>query len=108
MSRLMRPAVAAACLLLALPALAAKKPLGAGERIDLNRASVAELMRLPGVGQKKAQAIVNHRAKTPFQRPEDIVQVKGLGPSWFAKVKPNLSAGGGAAPAGAGAQPARK
>ena len=95
MSRL-RAAAAAACLLLALPALA-KKPLGPGDRIDLNRASVAELMRLPGVGQKKAQAIVNHRAKTPFQRPEDVVQVKGLGPAWFAKVRANLTASGTAA-----------
>jgi competence protein ComEA len=98
--------VAVACLLLALPALAAKRPLGPGERIDLNRASVAELMRLPGVGQKKAQAIVNHRAKAPFQRPEDVVQVKGLGPAWFAKVKANLSAGG--APAAPAPPPAGK
>jgi competence protein ComEA len=98
----LRAAAAAACLLLALPALADKKPLGPGERIDLNRASVAELMRLPGVGQKKAQAIVSHRAKAPFQRPEDVVQVKGLGPAWFAKVRPNLTVGGaGTAPAAA-------
>jgi competence protein ComEA len=96
--RRLRAAAAAACLLLALPALAAKKPLGPADRIDLNRASVAELMRLPGVGQKKAQAIVSHRAKAPFQRPEDVVQVKGLGPAWFAKVRPNLTVGG-AAPA---------
>jgi competence protein ComEA len=106
-SRLLRAAAAAACLLLALPALAAKKPLGPGDRIDLNRASAAELMRLPGVGQKKAQAIVSHRAKAPFQRPEDVVQVKGLGPAWFAKVKPHLTAGGGAAPAAA-PQPGKK
>ena len=94
----LRAAVAAACLLLAGPALA-KKPLGPNDRIDLNRASVQDLMRLPGVGLKKAQAIVAHRAKTPFQRPEDVVQVKGCGPSWFTKVRPNLTAGGGAAPA---------
>ena len=93
----LRAAAAAACLLLALPALAAKKPLGPGDRIDLNRASTAELMRLPGVGLKRAQAIVAHRAKTPFQRPEDVVQVQGLGAAWFAKVKPNLTVGGAAA-----------
>ena len=96
MSRLLRALVAAGCLLAALPALAAKKPLAPGDRIDLNRASVTELMRLPGVGQKKAQAIVAHRGKQPFARPEDVVAVKGLGPSWFAKVKPPPTAGGGA------------
>lgn len=105
--RLARAALAAALLLGASPALAAKKPLAPGDRIDLNRAGVAELMRLPGVGEKKAQAIVAHRARTPFQRPEDVVKVKGLGPAWFAKVKGNLVAGGGATPA-APAQPAAK
>jgi len=106
-SRLLRAAATAACLLAALPAWAEKKALAPGDRIDLNRASVAELMRLPGVGQKKAQAIVAHRGKTPFQRPEDVVQVKGLGPAWFAKVKPHLTVGGAPAPAAA-PQPARK
>ena len=106
MSRLVRAAAAAACLLVALPALAAKKPLGPADRIDLNRASVNDLMRLPGVGLKKAQAIVAHRGKAPFQRPEDVVQVKGLGPSWFTKVKPHLTAGAAGAPAAA--QPQKK
>jgi competence protein ComEA len=101
----LRAALAAACLLLAAPALA-KKPLAPGDRIDLNRASVQELMRLPGVGLKKAQAIVAYRSKTPFQRPDEVVKVKGCGPAWFAKVKPNLTAGGGAAPPAA--PPAQK
>jgi competence protein ComEA len=109
-SRLLRAAAAAfaaALLLAAPPALAAKKPLAPADRIDLNRAGVTELMRLPGVGEKRAQAIVAHRAKAPFQRPEDVVKVKGLGPAWFAKVKAHLVAGGGAS-AAAPAQPAPK
>lgn len=104
MSRLLLAVTAAACLLAGAPALAAKKALGPNDRIDLNRASVQELMRLPGVGLKKAQAIVSHRGKAPFQRPEDVVQVKGLGPAWFAKVKPHLTAGAAPAPA----QPQKK
>ena len=51
----------ASVLAAAAPALAAKKALAPGERIDLNRASVSELMRLPGVGEKRAQAIVAQR-----------------------------------------------
>jgi competence ComEA-like helix-hairpin-helix protein len=106
--RLAAAALAAALLCTAPPALAAKKPLAPADRIDLNRAGVAELMRLPGVGEKKAQAIIAFRAKTPFQRAEDVVKVKGLGPAWFAKVKGNLVAGGGAAAPTAPAQPAPK
>ncbi len=93
-----RAVVAAAVLAAATPALAAKKPLAPGDRVDLNRATVSELMRLPGVGQRKAQAIVAHRQKAPFRRVEDVLQVKGFGPAWLQKVKGNLSAGGAAAP----------
>jgi competence protein ComEA len=99
-------AVLAAALLAAAPAaLAAGKSLPPGERVDLNRASVAELMRLPGVGEKRAQAIVAHRARQPFRRAEDVLQVKGLGRAWFAKAKANLVVG--AAPAAPSA-PAKK
>lgn len=96
MRGLLRAAAAAAGLLLAAPASAAftnKKALGPNDRIDLNRASTVELMRLPGVGQKKAQAIVALRGRQPFKKPEDVVAVKGLGPAWFAKVKGNLVVG---------------
>jgi competence protein ComEA len=92
----LRAAAVVAALLAAAPAFAAKKALPPGERIDLNRATVAELMRLPGIGQKKAQAIVAHRQRQPFRRPEDVVAVKGLGPAWFRKVKMNLVAGAAA------------
>ncbi len=91
--RITAAALAVSALLAATPALAAKKGLGPGERIDLNRATVSELMRLPGVGEKRAQAIVAYRARQPFRRPEDVIRVKGLGRSWFAKVKANLVAG---------------
>ena len=96
MSMRLRLAGALAALGLAFPALAAfstKKALGPNDRIDLNRASTVELMRLPGVGQKKAQAIVALRTRQPFKKPEDVVAVKGLGPAWFAKVKGNLVVG---------------
>ncbi len=105
--------VVAAALALAWsgPAAAAKKPLGPAERIDLNRASKAELMRLPGVGAGRAQAILAQRARRPFRRPEDVLHVKGLGRKWFARVKAHVTTGGassgtaatasGGAPAGA-------
>ena len=110
MSAVARALAVAAALSAAAPALAAKKGLPAGERIDLNRASVAELMRLPGLGQKRAQAIVAHRTKQPFRRVEDVLEVKGLGPAWLAKVKGSVSVGGvtaAAAPAAATAAPKR-
>jgi competence protein ComEA len=87
-----RALLAAAALLSAAPALAEKKPLGTGERIDLNRASASELMRLPGVGKKRAQAILAYRARQPFRRPEDLLAVKGISADWLERVKGHLSA----------------
>lgn len=98
MRRLLQAALLGAALLAASPALAAKKALPPGERIDLNRAPVTELMRIPGVGEKRAQAIVAHRQKQPFRRAEDVLRVKGLGPAWFAKVKANLAVSSPASP----------
>jgi len=87
------PLLALLAMLLPGPALAARKGLAPGERVDLNRASAAELMRLPGVGRSRAEAIVASRAQKPFRRPEDVLRVKGLSRSWFERVKGHLAAG---------------
>ena len=67
MSAFLRATLVGAALVAAAPALAAKKALAPGERIDLARAPVTELMRLPGVGQKKAQALVAYRQRMPLR-----------------------------------------
>ena len=90
--------LALVALLSATPALA-KKPLASGERIDLNRASVAQLMRLPGVGRSKAEAIAAQRARAPFRRIEDVLAVKGVSPGWLEKHRAQLTVGAAAAPA---------
>ena len=87
------PLLGLLALLVATPALAEKKPLGPGERVDLNGATTAELMRLPGVGKKRAEAIVASRDKRPFKKADEVQRVKGLSPAWFSKVKGMLTTG---------------
>ena len=54
-------------------------PLGAGERVDPNTATVPELDRLPGVGPSLAAAIVKDRTTNgPFRSTADLARVKGL------------------------------
>ena len=103
-----RAVLLGAALLAASPALA-RKSLPPGEKVDLNRAGVVELMRLPGVGQRRAQAIVAQRARQPFRKVEDVLVVKGLGPAWLAKVRGNVvvSGAGPGAPAPLAAAPRR-
>jgi competence protein ComEA len=56
--------------------------------VNINRASVTELDSLPGVGPSTAQAIVEYRvAHGPFASPEDLLNVKGIGPAKFEAMR---------------------
>ena len=61
----------------------------AAGQISLDGASAAELVTLPGVGEATAAAIIAHReANGPFQKVEDLMQVKGIGPAKFEAIAP--------------------
>jgi len=81
-------------LVLALPIAAAPlQPGHAPQRpINLNAATVTELMQLPRIGQKTAERIVAFRKQHGgFLRPEEVMNVKGIGDKSFAKLKPYLT-----------------
>lgn len=72
------------CVLLA--AMSAAPVFGAEEAapININTATVEELVGLKGVGEKYAQAIVQYREENgPFESPEDIQKVPGIGARTF-------------------------
>jgi competence protein ComEA len=55
--------------------------------IDINKANVQELSILPGIGAKKAQAIVDYRKLNgKFLSVEELVNVRGIGPKMLAKL----------------------
>jgi competence protein ComEA len=61
---------------------------------NLNTATAAQLELLPGVGEKTAKQIIEHRQKTPFTKVEEIVKVKGFGKKKFDRMKPYLAVSG--------------
>lgn len=57
------------------------------QKIDINRAETWLLQALPGIGEIKAQAIVNHREKEGlFKCKEDLLFVDGLGAGTLDKI----------------------
>jgi competence ComEA-like helix-hairpin-helix protein len=83
--------------------LALVRPLGPDERIDADRATAAELARLPRVGMALAKKMVAWReAHGPFSGLPGLDQVPGVGPGLLATLGEHLSFSG-VAPPGPGA-----
>lgn len=60
-------------------------------QVDLNRASAEELTVLPGIGEKLAEGIIQHReVGGPFGSPEEILDVKGIGPKKLEALRDSL------------------
>jgi competence protein ComEA len=68
-------------------------PASAGEGIvNVNTAGIEELDTLPGVGPATAQAIIDYRREHgPFQRPEDLLNVRNIGEKKLAQMLPRVT-----------------
>ncbi|HZL36575.1 MAG TPA: helix-hairpin-helix domain-containing protein [Tepidisphaeraceae bacterium] len=68
------------------------------DKLDPNTADWQELAAIPNLGQKKAKAIVafreqwltQHPGNPPFHSPQDLRQVKGIGPATASNMMPYL------------------
>ncbi len=78
--------------LAAAPAAAKDQVFVPDGPVDLNTATLAQLMGLPGIGETRAQAILDYRAANgPFAKPEDLVLVSGIGDATYALAAPYIT-----------------
>lgn len=60
----------------------------AGGTVNINTATAGELMKLPGIGKSKADAIVQYRTTAKFDTVDDLQAVRGIGPKMFEQLRP--------------------
>lgn len=58
-----------------------------GDKLNPNTAARDDLMKLPGIGEEMANRIIG---KQPFEKPEDLLEVQGIGPKKLEKIRPFL------------------
>lgn len=75
--------------------------VSAGDKlVNINTATAEELATAKGIGDAKAEAIVAYREQNgPFKSVDDLTQVKGIGPQLLARLRPQVTVGGGGASA---------
>lgn len=80
-------ALAFSLLLVTLPAVAQEMA-----PIDINNASAELLAELPGIGETRAQAIVEERETNgPFESAEDLARVSGVGTATIERFRDQIS-----------------
>jgi len=78
---------------IALAGSAAAAKQAPSSPVNINTASVEQLMEVPGIGESKAKAIVEYRSNSPFKTTAELMNVKGIGEKLLAKITPYVTAG---------------
>ena len=72
-------------------ASAASVPGDAGAAVNINSASLGELVSLPGIGEEYARRIIELRERLGrFESVEDLLEVEGIGTKRLEKIRPLL------------------
>ena len=76
------------------PARKVGRAAGAGKKagllagpVDVNRAGAEELRRLPGIGPKMSERIIETRTRQPFRSVEELRRVPGIGPKRLEQLR---------------------
>lgn len=59
--------------------------------VNINTATKEELMTLSGIGEAKAEKIIEYRSSNRFRKKEDIKSVNGIGDAVYSKIKDSIT-----------------
>ncbi|MEX0771135.1 MAG: helix-hairpin-helix domain-containing protein [Balneolaceae bacterium] len=66
----------------------------AADPVNINRASMDELLQLPSINIRLARSIIHHRKNIkPFENTGELIQVKGIGQVTVSRLLPYVTAG---------------
>ena len=88
-----------AAVLLAIAALlhadtTSQSPAAAG-KVNINHATAEQIAMLPRIGAKVATRVLDYRkSHGPFAKPENLMEVKGIGEKLFLTLKPYVAVSG--------------
>jgi competence protein ComEA len=73
------------------PAASSERAATEPALVDLNSADARQLQRLPGVGAKRAQAIIELRERLGgFRAPSDLLRIRGIGRRMLERMAPEV------------------
>ena len=62
------------------------------EKVNINKASAAELAKLQKVGPKFAVRIIEYRQKYgPFKLTEELMEIRGIGPRTYDRIRDKIT-----------------
>lgn len=60
-------------------------------KININTAGLSKLATLPGIGESKAQSIIDYRReKGAFQSADELLNISGIGPKTLEKLRDKI------------------
>jgi len=67
---------------------------GSEAKVNINTGTIEQLVALKGIGEVTAQRIIDYRDENgPFKSPNDLLNIKGIGPTTLANILSQITVG---------------
>ena len=89
-TRLLKKYVSLVLAVMFVLSLATVTPALSADKVNINTDGKEKLVSLTGIGEEKAEKIIEYRKEHKFETKKDILEVNGIGEATFAKIKDDI------------------